>query len=98
MFWLIETKEQLDDFSSRQYEQAFIEIIPYSNIEHPTQNKICGVYVKPLDSSKGFVIAVDHSETLSLDINEVTHVLNNIKTKYVRDKKEFLHYLIMQGL
>ena len=40
MFWLIETKEQLDDFASRLYEKVFIEIIPYSNTEHPTQNQI----------------------------------------------------------
>ena len=58
MFWLIETKEQLDDFASRLYEKVFIEIIPYSNTEHPTQNQICGVYVRPLDAPKGFVISI----------------------------------------
>ena len=64
MFWLIESKEQFKVFNNSSYKEVFVEIIPYSNLEHPTQNQICAVYIRPLESTKGFIVPVSHSETL----------------------------------
>jgi DNA polymerase I-like protein with 3'-5' exonuclease and polymerase domains len=44
------------------------------------------------------MVTTSHSETLSVDINSIVRVLNTFKTIYVRDKKEFLHYLILKNL
>ena len=98
MFWLVETKKQLDNFSSSNYKDVFVEIIPYNNKIHPTQNDICAVYIRPLNSPKGFIIPISHSETLPIDINEVKRVLTRHTNIYVRDKKEFLHYFILKTL
>ena len=98
MYWLIETEDQLNELSKFGYEEAFVEIIPYSNSIHPVENQVCAIYVKPLKSKKGFLASIDHSETLSLNIDNVIRVISNFKRIYVRDKKEFLHYFILKGL
>jgi hypothetical protein len=98
MYWLIETEEQLLELSKFGYEEAFVEIIPYSNKIHPVGNGVCAIYIKPLNSTKGFITSIDHSEALSLSIDEVKHIINKFKCVYVRDKKEFLHYFILKEL
>ena len=98
MYWLIETEEQINTLERIKYEEAFVEIIPYSNQEHPTQNEISAIYIRPLKSTKGFMVTISHSEALSIDINRVLRVLNTYKKIYTRDKKEFLHYFILKTL
>ena len=98
MFWLVEDNEQLKEFQNYCKGDVFLEIIPYDNREHPTQNSICAIYVRPLNSTKGYILTVSHSETLNIDINAVKRILNNINNTYVRDKKEFLHYIILKNL
>ena len=98
MFWLVESKEQLDRFYNSSYKEAFVEIIPYNDKVHPTQNSICAVYIRPLQSTKGFIIPISHSETLSVHIDDVKHILSQYNSIYVRDKKEFLHYFIFKTL
>ncbi len=98
MYWLIETEEQLLELSKYGYEEAFVELISYSNNVHPVKNKVCAVYIRPLNSTKGFIASIDHSETLPLDIDTIISQLNAFKKIYVRDKKEFLHYFILKEL
>ena len=98
MFWLVENNEQLKKFQNYCKGDAFVEIIPYNNVEHPTQNEICAIYVKPLNNAKGYMITTSHSETLNIDINAVKCALDGFNNIYVRDKKEFLHYLIFKSL
>ena len=98
MYWLIENQNQLEELYSSDLEEAFIEIIPYSNGIHPVENQICAVYIRPLNSTKGYIASISHSETLSLNIREVKRLINKFKRIYVRDKKEFLHYFILQNL
>jgi len=98
MYWLVETEDQLQELSKFGYEEAFVEIIPYSNTIHPVENQVCAIYIKPLKSKKGFIASIDHSETLPLDIDKVKRVISNFERIYVRDKKEFLHYFVFKGL
>lgn len=94
MYWLIENSNQLENLYLEGYEKVFIEIIPYNPVDHPTQNQVCAFYIKPLTSTKGFILPVSHSETLPLDISDIERVLMEFKDIYVRDKKEFLHYFV----
>ena len=94
MFWLVETKDQLKDFNSHQYQEVYIEIIPSNIKEHPMLNDICCVYIRPLSSLKGFILPVTHSETQKLEYSEILETIQEFQTLYVRDKKEFLHYIV----
>ena len=98
MFWLVESKDQIERFCQSGYKEAFVEIIPYNDKVHPTQNQICAVYIRPLQSTKGFIIPTTHSETINVSINDITRILSNYNTIYTRDKKEFLHYFVLKTL
>ena len=98
MFWLVESKDQFDTFRNSGYKEVFVEIIPYNNTVHPCQNNVCSVYIRPLNCTKGYILPISHSETLSLNIDEVEEVLEKYEKIYVRDKKEFLHYFTLKTL
>lgn len=77
-----------------EYKRVFVEVIPYNDNVHPILNQVSLVYIKPLDEDgeKGYILSVDHSETLPINIKHINQVLKNIDTIYVRDKKTFLYY------
>ena len=98
MFWLVEDDKQLELFKKFAKGEAFVEIIPNNHFEHPVNNGVCAVYIRPLNSDKGFILTNNHSETLNVGIDAIKCVLNALDKIYVRDKKEFLHYFVLQKL
>jgi len=92
MYWLIESKDQIEVLKNSSYREAFIEIIPISHTLHPRENPISLVYLRPLQASKGYMLCINHSETLSLDLNEVNDIICKFDILYCKDKKEILHY------
>jgi len=92
MFWLIETKEQLREFVNEDFKEVFVEVIPHHNHIHPALNDICLIYIRPTYDSKGYMLCVDHSETMSIGKTYIEKILQHTDTVYVRDKKSFLYY------
>ena len=97
MYWLIEDLEQLKVFYNSGFKEAFIEAIPESFNVHPSQTGVSAVYVRPIESSKGFMIAVNHSETLGLRKDDVNEVLKKFDKLYCRDKKEIMHHFCLKS-
>lgn len=93
-FYLVETLDQLKTFYNIGYKQVFMEVIPYNNNLHPILNKVSLIYIKPLDDDgeKGYILSIDHSETLPINIKHINQVLKNFERVYVRDVKSFLYY------
>jgi len=98
MFWLIEGKDKFKEFKNRGFSEGFIEIISNNHFQHPVENSICAFYVHPIRETKGYILPINHSECINLEENEVIEELNNWEKIYVRDKKEFLHYLPLKQL
>ena len=92
MYWLIEDIEHIKTICSIKHQVAYVDIIPTSHNLHPIENEVCAIYIRPKNDSKGYIIAINHSETINFDLDEVEKVLNSIENIYVRDRKEFLHY------
>jgi len=92
MFWLIETKEQLREFVNQDYKEVFVELIPFHNHIHPALNDLSLVYIRPTYDSKGYMLCIDHSETMSIGKTYIEKILQHTDTVYVRDKKSFLYY------
>ena len=92
MFWIIENKEQLETFYLNEYKEVFVEIIPFHNNIHPVLNNVSLIYIRPLTDTKGYIICVDHSETLSVGETYIKRLFQQLDTIYVRDKKSFLYY------
>lgn len=98
MFWIIETQEQLEKFRTKGYEEVYLEIIPCSPKLHPVVNSISLIYIHPIYLNRGYLLCVEHSESLSLDLEEVYKTIKGIKKIHVLDKKETLHYIIHENL
>jgi len=96
MYWLIEEDQKIETICRIKYQAAYVEIIPTSHNLHPVENDICAIYIRPKGDSKGYIIPVNHSETINFDLEEVKKVLNSIEKIYVRDRKEFLHYFAIK--
>ena len=98
MYWLIEDIEQLKVFYNSGYKEAFIEIVPFNDRIHPAQNGVSLVYIRPLLASKGFMLCIDHSETLNGVNTHINEILSKYEKLYCRDKKEILHYFCLKEL
>jgi hypothetical protein len=97
MFWLIETQEQIQHLIESNPQEAFIEIIPYHDKIHPALNDVSLVYYRPSNDTKGYMLCVDHSETLSVNKTLVNELLTGINALWVRDKKNALYYFQIKG-
>ena len=89
MFYIIETKEQL--LQLPKDENSFINIISSNSNYHPKINGISALYYH--NKEKGYIIAIDHSETFSIDINDVLEFLSSHKKLYCLDKKYHSYYI-----
>ena len=98
MFWLIENTEQLKGFYNKGYKEAYIEVIPYSYKTHPVTNKVSLIYVHPVDAHKGYIISINHSETMPLNSEYIAELVSSYDTLYVWGKKEFLHYFVHKNI
>ena len=96
MYWLIEDPKHIDILASIQHEVAYVEVIPTSHNLHPVENEVCAIYIRPRDDLKGYIIPINHSETINSTIDDCLKVLNSIKNIYVKDRKEFLHYFCLK--
>ena len=98
MYWLIEDIDQLKSFYNLGYKEAFIEVIPFNDRIHPVHNSVSLVYIRPLLATKGFMLGVNHSETLNEISQHITAILKRFEVLYCRDKKEILHYFPIKHL
>jgi len=92
MYWLIEDIDKIETFCKIKHTKVYIDVITTSHNLHPIQNNICALYLRPLNDTKGYIIAVNHSEVINIPIEKIQELLNSIENVYVRDKKDFLHY------
>jgi hypothetical protein len=96
MYWLIEDIEHIETICRTKHQVAYIDIIPCSHTLHPVENSVCAIYLRFKNDNKGYIISVNHSETINFDLETVKRVLNSIEKINVRDKKEFLHYFCLK--
>jgi hypothetical protein len=96
MYWLIEDQQKIETLCRIKHEVAYVEVIPTSHNLHPIENQVCALYIRPRDDSKGYIIPINHSETINSTIEDCLEILNSIKYIYVRDRKEFLHYFCIK--
>jgi hypothetical protein len=91
MFYIIETKEQLEQLGKPEHDACFVNIITTNDNQHPSLTKPCLVYYN--DGEKGYILPIDHSEAFKLDWETVKQFLSDIELIYVLDKKFHLYFL-----
>jgi len=98
MFYIVENLDQLKEFYNKGYKEAYIEVIPYSYTTHPVKSPISLIYIRPLDATKGYIIAINHSETLRLNNEYIVELIGSYDKLYVWGKKEFLHFYVHKDI
>ena len=92
MFYIIERKDQLSKLGP--FNDCFVRFIPKNDNFHPTLTSLSLVYIRPIDSKKGYILCLDHNESFSLNQTEVIDWLkNNTNKLLLLDKKEALHWV-----
>jgi hypothetical protein len=89
MFYIIEKSSQL---SQLLFEDCFVRFIPFNDNFHPALTELSLVYVRPLDSKKGYILCLNHNESLSLSKDEVFNWLDTLGRIWILDKKQSLHW------
>ncbi len=89
MFYVIEKPSQLPS----KFGDCFIRFIPKNDNFHPTLTDLSLIYIRPLDDKKGYILCLDHTESFSLDKDELFGwLVNNTDRIWVIDKKEAMHW------
>ena len=91
MFYIIETKEQLEYLGKPDSNKCFINIITTNDNRHPSLTKPCLVYYH--DGHKGYMLPIDHSEAFKLDWELVKQFIISHKAVRVLDKKYHRYFL-----
>jgi hypothetical protein len=97
MFYVVETNEQLAELFYKGYDKVFIEPIYFNDNVHPSLNRVSLLYIKPLNNDKGYIVCLDHSETLSLNKTPINNLLASYDEIYVRDRKSFIYFFPLRN-
>ena len=98
MYWLVESKDQLERLYNSGYKEGYIDVLPSDDRLHPAENNICAVYLRPKESTKGFLIPVSHTDTINVSVNEIVKILSTFDDLYTSDLKSIYHYFSLTNL
>lgn len=91
MFYCIEKKEQLD--SLKKSGDCFIHFIPTNNNIHPQLNSLSLIYLRYLNTHKGYILCLKHNEAFGLEYDDILNYLKNNAGKiFVSNKKDSMYY------
>lgn len=105
MFYIVESRENLERLKSLRKYGCFFNIIKNNDRVHPKLANIVGIYIRPLVTdddlekegldlsyNKGYILPVDHNEGLSVRIEDVAELLYSFSELYTLDKKDALYF------
>jgi hypothetical protein len=90
MFYIIERQDQLDQLHIG--EDVFIHIIPTNENYHPILQNISLIYIRWIKGHKGYILCINHSESLSLKSTDILDKLSKVNRVYTLDNKAVLHH------
>ena len=92
MFYIIERQDQLLQLGP--FNDCFIRFISKNDNFHPALTSLSLIYIRPIDSKKGYILCLDHNESFSLNQTEVINWLStNTDRLFLIDKKQALHWV-----
>lgn len=90
-FYVIERKEQLSVLG--KLGNCFVDFIQQNDNFHPKLNSLSLIYIRDIDSHKGYILCINHNESFSLEKEEVFKwLLINTDRLFVLNKKRILYY------
>lgn len=94
MYYIVENSDQLSRLEPTK--TAFVQIVLKNDCYHPMLSSLSLVYYN--NGSKGYILSVDHSESFSLSIEQITEFLNSHETIYLIDAKFHSYHLGLRNV
>jgi hypothetical protein len=91
MYYLIETKDQLERFFKDEGDECYLQFITNNDEVHPKLQSLCALYIYSFSKEKGFVINIDHPEAFGLDLP--IKYLQSYTNIFVKEKIKALLYI-----
>ena len=89
-FYVIERKEQLSVLG--KLGDCFVDFIQQNDNFHPKLNNLSLIYIRDINSHKGYILCINHNESFSLEKEEVFKwLLTNTDRLFVLNKKKTLY-------
>jgi len=89
-FYVIERKEQLSVLG--KLGNCFVDFIQQNDNFHPKLNSLSLIYIRDINSHKGYILCINHNESFSLEKEEVFKwLLTNTDRLFVLNKKKTLY-------
>jgi hypothetical protein len=90
MFYILERSSQLP----HSFEDCFVRFIPTNDNFHPALTDLSLIYIRPLNDKKGYIMCLNHNESLGIDkIELLDWLLYHTGKLWTLDKKKALHWL-----
>ena len=96
MFYILESKEQLDWLENQTDSPIYVDVISTNFYYHSKLTSTIGVYVKVLNDKEGYFIPVSHNDGLNVDKDRIYAILSKFKTLYTLNKKTLLYHFNLQ--
>lgn len=94
MYYIIETPDQFEKFQQYDLSTSIVDIVPLNDCYHSILSSICLVYIRPLRSKSGFILPVNHAESLSVGYQAISRLLrDSVDQIYAVDAKRIKYYL-----
>ena len=81
MFYIVESDNQIEKLKSYG-KKGYVEVISNNDNIHPKLSTTVALYIRPLESNKGYIIPVEHDEGINISKNRVSQVLDTFDTLY----------------
>ena len=88
MYYLIETKDQLERFFHDEGNECYLQFITNNSETHPKLQSLCALYIYSFSKEKGFIINIDHPEAFPLEL-PLSH-LQSYTNIFVKEKTRAL--------
>ena len=89
MFWLVETPEQFEELRYKGFKQVYLEVVP-------SLSYISCIFIATPQGK--YILSIDHSEALSLEIDPVLEWLEGMEKIQVRNKVDTIQYLPFKNI
>tara|TARA_R110002020_G_scaffold174635_4_gene366140 strand:+ start:1763 stop:3088 length:1326 start_codon:yes stop_codon:yes gene_type:complete len=91
MYYLIETKDQLNRFFKDEGDECYLQFITNNDEVHPKLQSLCALYIYSFNKEKGFIINLNHPEAFKLDLP--LNYLKSYTNIFVKEKTKALLHL-----
>jgi len=95
MFYIVETENSVNELfdSLKEDSSIYLDVIPFHDYYHPKLQSVCCVYIRPINSHKGYIIPISHSEALTIKLSHIYSRLSKLnKDQIYSVNGKFLKY------